>query len=182
MIFVPYVLLSTCTMHLISFALLRMAVMFTLLCFFPTLPSEDAIEWQRQQVARADAEGFCRQLILQMIGVAATLSRPSRRHPDRPLGTVGGGRVQGGTFHAPCCKLVCKTIPWKFRIARSTVPYQFGGKSSVLSWMQFHFLCRSSPHPYSGLETAIPCSNFTFCRAWPLNSPSFPERPDHQRE
>ena len=35
---------------------------------------------------------------------------------------------------------VGKTMSWKFRVARSTVAYHFGGKSSVLSWIQFRFL------------------------------------------
>ena len=74
-------------MHPISFALLCMAVMFTLQSFFPTLPSEEPIERRRQQVAHADAEGFCQQLILQMIGVPATPSLSSRRRPSHPLGT-----------------------------------------------------------------------------------------------
>ena len=34
----------------------------------------------------------------------------------------------------------CKTISWKFRIACSTVPYHFGGKSPALSRIQFRFL------------------------------------------
>ena len=41
--------------------------MFSLHSFFPTLPSEEAIRRRQQALEQADNEGFCRQLVSQIV-------------------------------------------------------------------------------------------------------------------
>ena len=62
--------------------------MFSLHSFFPTLPSEEAIRRRQQALQRADNEGFCRQLVSQIVNsVDVPNIVPMRRRPGRPPGT-----------------------------------------------------------------------------------------------
>ena len=62
--------------------------MFSLHSFFPTFLSEEAIGRRQQALERADNEGFCRQLVSQIVNsVDVPHIVPLRRRPGRPPGT-----------------------------------------------------------------------------------------------
>ena len=68
--FVPFVKSHTCMMQgpfPYPPQLFPPTAMFSLHSFFPTLPSAEATERRRQHLQRANAEGFCRKLVSQIV-------------------------------------------------------------------------------------------------------------------
>ena len=71
----------------VSSAFLCTLAMFTFHSFWPTLPSEEAMQPRKQQLVPTDAEGFCQNIILQMVSVASSPIPATRRRPGPPPGT-----------------------------------------------------------------------------------------------
>ena len=129
--------------------------MFSLHSFFPILPSEEAIRRRQQALERADNEGFCRQLVSQIVNsVDVPDIVPITWRPGRPPGTFDVAFF--------CRRLVERMLETATtRIEQSTRTkkvYQTWSDAERVMALQLAFDKGSDSHAVSLLTTLFPAT------------------------